>query len=75
MYCQTIGQITLYVIYGLIIIGQKTKIYHKFPVLRGQLHAVKGNVSLKNSIMNNNNNKFKCQLSAPLERKNSNAII
>ena len=30
--CQTIGQIFLYVIYGLMIKGQKNKIYHKFPV-------------------------------------------
>ena len=50
--CQTIGQIFLYVIYGLMIIGQKTKIYHKFPVQRVQLHVVKGNLSLKDNIMN-----------------------
>ena len=52
--CQTIGHIFLYVIYGLMIIGQKTKIYHKFPVQRVQLPVVKGNVSLKDNIMNNN---------------------
>ena len=52
--CLTIGQISLYVIYGLMIIGQKTKIYYKFPVQRGQLHVVKGNVSLKDNMMNNN---------------------
>ena len=55
--CQIIGQISLCVIYGLMIIGQKTKIYHKFPVQRVQLHFVKGNVSLKDNIMNE---KFKC---------------
>ena len=52
--CQTTGQIILYVIYSLMIIGQKTKIYHKFSVQRVQLHVVKGNVSLKDNIMNNN---------------------
>ena len=51
--CQTIGQISIYVIDGLMIIGQKTKTYHKFPVQRVQLHVVKGNVSLKDKIMNN----------------------
>ena len=44
----------LYVIYGLMIIGQKTKISHKFPVQRVQIHVVKGNVSLKDNIMKNN---------------------
>ena len=58
------------------IIGQKIKIYHKFPVQRLHLQVVKGNVSLKDNTMNNNIfKKFKCQLSAPLEMKNSNAII
>ena len=42
-------------IYGLMIIGQKTKINHKYPVQRVQLHVVKGNVSHKVNMMNNNN--------------------
>ena len=52
--CLTIGQISLYVIYGLMIIGQNTKIYLKFLLQRVQINVVEGNVSLKDNIMNNN---------------------
>ena len=63
--------------YDLLFNDHRTKNDHKFAVQRVQLSLVKGNVSLKDNIMNSNikNNNNRCQLSAPLEMKNSNAII